>query len=47
MPWQVVQDAVGGVQVCVRTGVPAQPAGEDDWTVRVCVPAAEQALQAE
>jgi hypothetical protein len=49
MPWQVVHDAVGGgggVQVCDSTGVPAQPAGEDD-AVRVCVPPAEQVLHAE
>ena len=34
--------AVGGggteVQACVRTGVPVQPAGEAEATVRVCVP---------
>ena len=47
MAWQVVHDCVGGgVQLCVRTGVPAQPAGDEDATVRVCVPLAEQALQA-
>jgi hypothetical protein len=47
--WHVVHDVVGGggVQDCVRTGVPEQPAGDDDATVRVCVPEAEQALQAE
>lgn len=50
MPWQVVHDAVvggGGVQVCDSTGVPAQPAGEDDTTVRVCVPPVEQVLHSE
>jgi hypothetical protein len=49
MPWQVVHDAVGGggVQVCDRTGVPAQPAGEDETTVRLCVPLVEQVPQAE
>jgi hypothetical protein len=47
MPWQVVQDIVGGVQDCDRTGVPAQPAGAEETTVRVCVPLEEQALHAE
>ena len=46
-PWQVLHDCVGGVHVCVRTGVPAQPAGVDDATVRVCVPLEEQVLHAE
>jgi hypothetical protein len=46
--WQVPHDCVGGVQLCDRTGVPpAQPAGEEVDTVRVCVPLEEQALQAE
>jgi hypothetical protein len=47
MAWQVPHDCVGGVQVCVRTGVPAQPAGDWPVTVRVCVPELEQALHAE
>jgi hypothetical protein len=42
-----VQVTGGGVHACVRTGVPAQPAGVDDATVRVWVPAAEQVLHAE
>jgi hypothetical protein len=48
--WQVVQDCVGGgggVQLCDRTGVPAQPAGDWPVTVRVWVPLEEQALHAE
>jgi hypothetical protein len=45
--WQLPHAWVGGVQACDRTGVPAQPDGEDDTTVRVCVPLAEQALHAE
>ena len=33
----------GGVQACVRTGLPpVQPAGADDTTVRVCWPLAGQ-----
>jgi hypothetical protein len=35
MEWHVPQDAGGGVQACDRTGVPAQPDGEEDTTVRV------------
>jgi hypothetical protein len=35
------------VQACVSTGVPAQPAGEEDATVRVCVPFDWQAPQGE
>jgi hypothetical protein len=45
--WQVPHDCVGGVQLCVRTGVPAHPAGDEVATVRVCVPLEEQALHAE
>jgi len=49
MAWQVVQDGGGGggVQACERTGVPAQPLGEEETTVRVCVPLVEQALHSE
>ena len=50
MSWQVPHCCVGGgggVQLCVRTGVPAQPAGDEEMTVRVCVPLEEQALHAE
>jgi hypothetical protein len=35
------------VHAGVRTGVPAQPAGADEATVRVCVPLVEQALHPE
>jgi hypothetical protein len=46
--WHVPQVCVGGVQDWeLGSGVPpVQPAGEP-VTVRVCVPDAEQALQAE
>lgn len=45
--WHVPQAAAGGVHDCDRTGVPEQPEGDEDETVRVCVPLDEQALQAE
>jgi hypothetical protein len=35
------------VQACVSSGVPAQPAGDEDATVRVCVLVESQALHAE
>jgi hypothetical protein len=58
-PWHPVQDetmfalvtglaGAGGVQACDRTGEPpVQPLGDEAVTVRVCVPPAEQVLQAE
>ncbi len=48
--WHVPHDCVGGgggVQLWDRTGVPAQPAGDEAVMVRVCVPLASQALHAE
>jgi hypothetical protein len=46
--WQLPQaGGGGGVQDWDRTGVPAQPAGVAEATVRVCVPLEEQALHAE
>ena len=56
-PWQPVQDVTtfwnvtgfvgGGVQDWLRTGVPpVQPAGDEEMTVRVCVPLASHALHA-
>jgi hypothetical protein len=42
-----LEPVAGGVQACERTGVPTQPAGDDDATARVCVPVAEHAPHAE